>query len=65
VKKTFAYKDIQTNEKLNKAQIDQSRLSLDLKTLVMLTLIIMWITKTIYFDFSHDVFIVYVHTGPT
>jgi len=32
---------------------DLRRLSLDLHTLFMLGMIFMWITITIYFDFSH------------
>ena len=57
----FAYcfeVDIRIRRHTNKrgreqTQIDQSRLSLDLHTLFMLSMIIIWITITIYFDCSH------------
>jgi len=43
VKKTFAYANIQTNKEENKTQMHHGRLSLDLQTLFMLNMIIMWI----------------------
>jgi len=52
VKKTFAYADIQTNEEMNKTQLHQSRLSLDLQTLFTLSMIIMWITIIYCFVFK-------------